>query len=314
MKTKKLSYVPVLGQKQNFLGLPFPHCDLDKAKFAVVPVAFERTTSYIKGTVHGPSKLLAASHQLEFYDEELSEEIGFSHGIATIKPLKPTPRVESKEFLLKTSSVVRELAQRGKFVATVGGEHTITFAPVNAMKDVYPDLSILYIDAHADLRDSYEGTPWNHACALRRSIEACHSAGGRGVTALVGIRSMDVTEARYIQDNRTLALFDAHRCRRLATEINRIIEHLGEHVYISIDLDGLDPSVIPGVGTPQPGGLGWYDLLDLLKAVFDHRKVVGVDLMELAPLKGQVVSEFAAAKLLYRVFGYAARGRPLATK
>ncbi|MBI4063391.1 MAG: agmatinase [Elusimicrobia bacterium] len=290
------------------MGLDLPFCDLEKAKFAVVPVAFERTTSYMKGTKNGPNKLLEASRQVEFYDEELRREIAQAYGVATVPVLKPKPNAESKEFLLKTSAVVRELAQAGKFVATVGGEHTVTFAPVNAFKDLHKDLSILYIDAHADLRDRYEGTPWNHACALRRSIEACQSVGGKARTSLVAIRNLDIEEARYIQDNSNLALFTAHDHRSLASSIARIVDHLGEHVYISVDLDGLDPSIMPGVGTPQPGGLLWYETLDLLKEVFKKRKVVGVDLMELAPIKGQVVSEFTAAKLLYRIFGYAARG------
>ncbi|MBI4369039.1 MAG: agmatinase [Elusimicrobia bacterium] len=299
--------IKIIGPEKNFLGLDFPYCDLSRAGAVIIPVAFERTTSYIKGTRQGPSKLLAASRQIEFYDEELSEETAYRIGIATTPILKPPPGASSKNFLLKTSALIRDLASQGKFVATVGGEHTTTFAPVHALSSIYSNLSILYIDAHADLRDEYEGTPWNHACALRRSLESCQQRGGAARAALIGIRSMDISEARYIEDNKNLALYTMERCRRLATHIKNIVDHLSDDIYISIDLDGLDPSVIPGVGTPQPGGLLWHDLLDLLKEIFTKRHVVGVDLMELCPIKGQMVSEFAAAKLLYRIIGYAAR-------
>lgn len=287
------------------MGLALPMCDMEKARFAIVPAAYERTTSYRKGTVHGPAKLLEASHQVEFYDEELGRETAQSVGIATTPIFKPKRTEAPQKFLHKVSSAVLELAQRGKFVATVGGEHTLTFAGVHAMAQVYPDLSILYIDAHADLRREYEGTPWNHACALRRSLESCLSFKGRAQTSLVGIRSMDIEEVRYINDNKNLALFGLPQFRRLSEATDAIIDNLGRHVYVSIDLDGLDPSVIPGVGTPQPGGVGWYELLELLKKLFERRHVVGTDLMELAPISGQVVSEFAAAKLLYRIIGYA---------
>ena len=281
-----------------------PMCDMEKAHFVILPVAYERTTSYRKGTARGPAKFLEASHQLEFYDEELAGETAKLIAIATAPIFKPSAKEADHKFLKRVSSAVAELVRRKKFVATIGGEHTLTYAPILAYAQVYADLSILYVDAHADLRNEYEGTPWSHACALRRSLEACRLFGGQGRTSMVGIRSMDIEEARYIGDNQNLALFGMAQSYRLCDLADSIIERLGEHVYVSIDLDGLDPAVIPGVGTPQPGGLGWYDLLYLLKKLFERRRVVGVDLMELAPIAGQVISEFAAAKLLYRIIGY----------
>lgn len=302
-KNKPRTQLRILDQKQNFLGLPMEHAGIDTARFIVVPVAYERTTSYRKGTKYGPAKLLEASRQLEFYDEELTEQIGHLTGIATLAPFKPNAKESAPQFFGRVANAVEPLLARGKFLITVGGEHTVAYAPILAHSKHYPDLSILHFDAHADLRNSYEKTPWNHACALRRAIE-CFSVPPK--VSMVGIRSLDWEEVRYLKENPNIQYFGMEKYRQnLKGLIEAALAHLGEQVYITIDLDGLDPAVVPGVGTPQPGGFGWYEALDLFRAFFENKKVVGFDFMELAPMKNEVCSEFAAAKLLYRLIGYA---------
>ncbi|MEK6544181.1 MAG: agmatinase [Elusimicrobiota bacterium] len=298
-----LAPLKFLGPKDNFLALPKENSDPRTARFVIVPVPYERTTSYRKGTKNGPEKLIEASHQLEFYDEELGAMTAHDNGIATLAPIVPSAKETAPVYLTRVADTVSRILDMGKRVITIGGEHTVAYGPVLAYSKKYPDLSILHIDAHADLRSSYEGTPWNHACALRRCIE-CFPTPPR--TAMLGIRNVDSEEATYLKANRNIKYFhmEEHRQDVMAV-LPELLEHLGDKVYITIDLDGLDPAIIPGVGTPQPGGLGWYETLDIIKAVFADKDVVGFDFMELAPIKGEVVSEFTAAKFLYKLIGYA---------
>lgn len=265
-----------------------------------MPAAFERTTSYRKGTYWGPKKFLEASKQLEFYDEELGEEIALKAGIATLPILKPNAKETTPAFFMKVTRAVDKLLNLNKFVITVGGEHTLTYAPVAAYVRHFPNLTILHFDAHADLRQSYEDTEWSHACALRRSLDLVQKA------VLVGIRSFDSTEIAWIKaNNNRVEVFPAQKCLDMDKALPQIIDSLGDDVYITIDVDGLDISLMPGVGTPQPGGLDWYAALKLFRAVFEKKNVVGFDVLELAPIAGSVVSEFTAAKLAYRLMGYA---------
>lgn len=280
---------------------------IEDAQFVVVPADFERTTSYRKGTVAGPAEFLTASAQVEFYDEELRKETLRDTLIATIPFVSARKSESSGAYLGRLSAIIEKLVAQGKKVVTVGGEHTLTYAPVAAYAKHFKNLSILHFDAHADLRTSYEDNHWSHACALRRSIEAVEKEGGVCKVAMVGIRSIDTDEAEFIDANSNVKLFDILRHRDPHILAQQVINHLGPDVYVTIDLDGFDPAVVPGVGTPQPGGFGWYDTLDLLREVFAKKNVVGFDAMELAPIKGQVVSELAAAKLVYRLIGYASQ-------
>jgi len=282
------------------LALEPEFSSLEKSKFVVVPVAFEKTTSYRKGTYWGPKKFLEASKQLEFYDEELNQETVFTAGVATLPILVPNPKESTEAFFKKITATIDELLAMGKFVITVGGEHTLTFAPVASYVKRYPNLTILHFDAHADLRQSYEDTVWSHACALRRSMDVAKKA------VLVGVRSLDRTEVDWIEANKNrVTVFLAQDCQNMDKILPSIIERLGPEVYITVDVDGFDLGPMPGVGTPQPGGISWYGGLKLFHEVFKQRKVLGFDVLELAPIKGEVVSEFTAAKLAYRLMGYA---------
>ncbi|MBI2933728.1 MAG: agmatinase [Planctomycetes bacterium] len=281
-------------EKPNFLGLPERSVSLEGARFVVVPLPYERTTSYMKGTRLGPQAILTASRQIELYDEETGLET-WKAGIHTLSPI-PVPR-DPAAYFRTISETLEPLIRAGKFIVAFGGEHSVTEGPLSAVSRVHPKVSVLHVDAHADLRREYEGSVYSHACAARRMMEYA------GKIVQVGVRSVSEDERELCNSKRVTTLL-MHESRDAAKLTRRVLEELTETVYVSIDLDGLDPSVIPGVGTPQPGGLGWYDLLDLLRAVIREKNVVACDLVELCPLDGQVISEFAAAKLAYRVMGY----------
>jgi agmatinase len=192
--------------------------------------------------------------------------------------------------------VASELVSRGKFPFVLGGEHSITGPIVKAVAEQHAGLSVLQIDAHADLRDSYMGTPHNHACAMRRVLE-------HATTTQVGIRSLSPEEAAAIPSLRTRIFYD-YNMRRDPNWIDRVVDSLGENVYITIDCDGFDPAIMPAVGTPEPGGLSWYEMLTLLRRVIESRNVVGCDLVELAPIAGNVAPNFLCAKLVYKILSY----------
>jgi agmatinase len=192
--------------------------------------------------------------------------------------------------------VASEILRHDKFPIVLGGEHSITPPIVAAMAAKYPGLSVLQLDAHADLRDSFMGTRWNHACAMRRSLE-------HAPCTQVGIRSLSSEEAEVIGGLRTRIFWDWNM-RRDSGWIDRVVESLGDPVYITIDVDGFDPAVMPATGTPEPGGLGWYEALSLLKAVIAGRTVVGADVVELSPIPGMVAPNFLCAKLVYKILTY----------
>lgn len=292
---------------KDFMGMGDEAPSVEESKFVVLPAAYERTTSFRKGTVMGPKEFLRASAQVEFYDEELLKETCKEIPIATLPTFAPKAKETAAAYMGRLSSAIEKLVAKGKCVVTVGGEHTLTYAPVAAYAKHVKDLSILHFDAHADLRVSYEDNHWSHACALRRSIEAVEREGGTCKVAMVGIRSLDIDEARFVDANPNVRMYDHLRHRDPHVLAQQVINHLGPNVYVTIDLDGFDPAVIPGVGTPQPGGFGWYDTLDLMREVFAKKNIVGFDLMELSPIKGEVMSELAAAKLAYRLIGYASQ-------
>lgn len=279
-----------------FLGVEDPKNALDKAAFLLLPVPYEVTTSYKKGTVNGPRAFLEASEQVELWDEELDFET-HALGIHTLPFFKPERTPEASMEKLKAE--VRELLPLKKPLFTIGGEHTLTGAIAPVFRETYKDLSVLHIDAHADLREEYEGTPLSHACALYPVSKVCP-------VVQVGIRSVGVEEKPNVNAGNVTTFF-MHETRDMATLIPQVLAKLSKTVYITIDLDGFDPAVFPGVGTPQPGGLGWYEGLDLFRAVIQAKKVVGVDLMELCPLRDNNISEFNAAKLAYRLMGYVAK-------
>ncbi len=289
--------------------LPFLGPDLastyDAARVVILPIPYEATTTYRNGCENGPDAILEASGQVEYYDEELDWETGKDIGIYTAESIADTRNgrsVSSEEMLEVTRETVSQMIADGKFVIGLGGEHSITTGLVEAYQKAYPDepFTVVQIDAHGDLRYEYEGSIHNHACVMRRIVEM-------GLpTVQIGIRAICKEEADLIKE-KNLTVF---RAREIATQpdwMERAIASIPtRRVFLTIDLDGIDPTLIPGVGTPEPGGLNWYSLLSFLRQVFQNHEVIGCDVMELAPIVDSVVSEFTAAKLVYKLIGYQA--------
>jgi agmatinase len=264
------------------------------ARVVILPIPYEQTTTYGTGTKEGPQALIAASRHMELYDEELDYEV-YQVGIHTLRELE-TVASGPKAMLERITEVTRELLDHGKFVVGLGGEHTVAFGLVRAYAERFPGLSVLQFDAHADLRDTYQGTPYNHASVLRRISEIAP-------TVQVGIRSLSREEAEWVKTQR-IRLFYASEVVGSPTIAATIGDALSDHVYITICLDGFDPSIMPAVGTPEPGGLGWYDVLRIVRRVAETRHIVGFDVVELFPIPGNVAPDFLAAKLVYKVLGY----------
>lgn len=295
MAVKTLAPLKPAGEalEGQFLGVGAP---LRQARFLVLPLPFERTTSYKKGTQNGPAKFLEGSLGLELFDEETKSQT-YLDGIHTLEPLAPGEGEEAESFFPRVSRKIEELLRfEGKTIFSIGGEHSLSQALIPPFLKKYPGLSILHFDAHADLRPEYEGSPHNHACALYPISRKCHMVQ-------VGIRSVAEEEAHLVHSG-NVTTFPMHENPDIQRLIPKVLKALGQTVYITIDLDGFDPSVVPGVGTPQPGGFPWYEGLELFRAVIEKKDVIGVDVMELCPLADTVNSELAAAKLVYRLMGY----------
>ncbi len=265
-----------------------------RARVVILPIPYEQTTTYGTGTKEGPHALIAASRHMELYDEELDYEV-YQVGIHTLRELEVLAS-GPKAMLDRITEVTRELLDHGKFVVGLGGEHTVSFGLVRAYAERFPGLSVLQFDAHADLRDSYQGTPYNHASVLRRIAEVVPAVQ-------VGIRSLSREEAAWVKAQKA-RLFYASEVVGSPSIAMTISEVLTDHVYITICLDGLDPSIMPAVGTPEPGGLGWYDVLRIVRRVAETRHIVGFDVVELFPIPGNIAPDFLAAKLVYKVLGY----------
>ncbi|MDD5627700.1 MAG: agmatinase [Elusimicrobia bacterium] len=269
---------------------------LEKARFVIQPLPFERTTSYMKGTARGPAAMLVGSVGVEAYDEEL-DRLTCKDGICTLPAPKlsgPTPRV----FARIEREVGRIAAMPGKTLFCVGGEHSLSHATIPPFLRRWPGLGVLHFDAHADMRRSYQGSEYSHACAMYPIARECR-------VVQVGIRSIGEDEAHLVGRGK-VKTFLWHEHRDMRKLIPLVLRSLPPRVYLSIDMDGFDPAVVPGVGTPQPGGYLWQEALDLFRAVIAKKRVVGVDVMELCPLRDTVASELAAAKLIYRLMGYLA--------
>jgi len=283
----------------NFLGLERPYCDLAKAKFVVLPVPYEHTVTYGKGTGKAPKAIIKASKQVETFDEELKFDAAEKVCIYTENQLKPNGHQEGAvQNLIEKSA--RKILNAKKIPVLIGGEHSISAGAVKACKKAHKNLSVLQIDAHADLRDSYMGTRLSHASVMRRILEVCPAVQ-------VGIRNM--SEEGYTFAKKSGQLKKIHPARNFGrSSISKILKQLSKDVYVTIDVDGLDPSIIPTTGTPEPGGLSWYQVLDLLKAIAKKKRVVGFDLVELAPQKGMHAAPFACAKLIYKFISYIVGG------
>jgi agmatinase len=267
----------------------------ESSRVAVLPVPFERTTSYGKGTSSGPAAIVRASQSMELYDEELGSE-PFRLGIHTLPPFLPEA-FDMAEALAELRAAAREHLERGKFLVTLGGEHSLTSAPVLAARDVHPDIGVVQFDAHADLREEFEGTPYSHASVMKRIVDA------KIPTLAVGIRSLSSPEAAVVRDQ-GLPVIWGHQLDQAASLFPKLLAQLPQKVYLTFDIDFFDPSLVPATGTPEPGGGLWYPTLELLRTLFRTKTVVAMDLVELAPLGNQPASDFLACKLIYKCLGY----------
>ncbi|MFN6212575.1 MAG: agmatinase [Microcystis sp.] len=272
------------------------------AKAVILPIPYEATTTYRKGCETGPAAVITASQQLEAYDEELKRETCLEVGIYTHEAIADTrqqPQLSAEEMLAVTTATVSRLIADDKFVVAVGGEHAITTGVVQAYRQALSEpFTVVQIDAHGDMRFEYEGSLHNHACVMRRVLEM-------GLPTLpVGIRAICREEAELIAKQQIPVIWD----RDIAGDPNWIEKAIAkittEKVFLTIDVDGIDPALIPGVGTPEPGGLSWHQTLNFLRRLFQTHQVIGCDVMELAPISDSVVSEFTTAKLIYKLIGY----------
>jgi len=268
--------------------------DFASARVAILPIPLDRTTSYVAGTRNGPHEILVASSHMELWDEETETDV-HSIGIYTM-PEMELPFGTMDEVVKEIRRVAAELVARGKFPVVLGGEHSITPPVVAAVAEKHPGISVLQLDAHADLRESFMGTRHNHACAMRRVLEFARCTQ-------VGIRSLSTEEAEAAPTLPTEIFYD-YNMRQHDDWIERIVDSLSESVYITIDVDGFDPAIMPATGTPEPGGLTWYEALTLLRRVIESRRVVGFDIVELSPMPGNLAPNFMCAKLIYKLLAY----------
>jgi agmatinase len=273
--------------------LPEPRTFAD-SEAILLPIPFDRTTSYVSGTRHGPRELLLASAQVELWDEELGVDV-HPHGLFTLPELELTS-CTLEDAMATIRRVAAEILARDKFLVTLGGEHSITSPIVAAAAARVPGLGVLQIDAHADLRDSYLAQRHSHACAMRRTLEFAP-------VVQVGIRNISGEEAAILPSLATNVFYDWNM-RDHPDWIARVVDALPQDVYITIDLDGLEPGLMPAVGTPEPGGLSWRELTTLLRRVFEQRRVVACDVVELCPIAGMVSPNFVAARLVYKLLTY----------
>jgi agmatinase len=291
----------ILLPNRNFMHLGDEQADFDTACVVIAPVPFDATTCYRPGTREGPQAIIDASRNLELYDTELRRspcDVGI-HTLRAIEPIMGNAAAMTN----RIEHVTGQLLDRGKFVATLGGDHSVSIGVIRAFAERHPQMSVLQIDAHTDLRETYEDNPLSSATIMRRVLDVCPH------TAQVGMRSISEPEMRLIEE-RHLPLWLASEIAARSLRGDRgwvaeVVESLGEEVYITFDIDAFDPSLVPGTGTPEPGGLGWYEVIDLLTAVATHRKIIGFDVVELSPLVEGHVSPVVAAKLVYKLIGLA---------
>ncbi|MDO8571772.1 MAG: agmatinase [bacterium] len=290
--------------EKNFLDLSQPHSDISNAQFVVASVPVEGTVSYGGGTHNGPSAIIEASRQVELFDEEGLDE-PYMAGIATLEI--PQPFFKAEDGVASAREQVREIVKRGKIPIVLGGEHSLSCGALQALSEHYDEFSLLHFDAHGDLRDSYHGNPYSHASALRRCLDVA------SVKHLVQVGIRNVSNVP--EDGNEYDFLKAHTervtvfwAREMASwRIEDMIKPLSKNVYITFDVDALDPSIMPATGTPEPGGLLWYQTLDILRAVCTQKNIIGMDFVEFAPIPGFHAPDFLLAKLIYKAIGYITR-------
>jgi agmatinase len=278
----------------NFGGLDLSYPTFEDATFIVVPIPYDLTSTYQSGSRRGPAKILEASGHMELYDEELCRET-YLAGIYT-QPFVEADARGPGEMMAAVRQSMADVLSFDKIPVVLGGEHSISFGVVQAMKDKYPDITVLQLDAHADLRNYYQCSPYSHASVGRRICEICP-------LVQAGIRSMSMEEAAFLSQSQVKS-FSADFVVEEPRSWEKICDHLQGDVYITIDIDVLDPAIMPATGTPEPGGILWKDVLRLVREVSRRCRVRGFDVVELSPIPGIVAPDFLAAKLVYRIMGY----------
>ncbi len=276
---------------KNYAGISDEFAQLEKSKVVLIPVPYDGTSTWGKGADKGPEALLEASENMELFDIETETEV-YKQGVYVAEAIA---ELSSPEAMVNSvHNRTKDYIKRNKFVTLVGGEHSLSIGSIRAFNECFDNLTVLHIDAHADLRESYDGTPYNHACAV-------YEASQNTNLVQVGIRSMDAIEMTIMDKEKT---FFAHEMVVDEYWMDKVIELLTDNVFITFDLDALDPSILPSTGTPEPGGLLWYETLEFLKQVFEEKNVVGFDLVELCPNEHERSSNFLAAKLYYKMLSY----------
>jgi len=280
-----------MSKSKNYAGIPDEFAQLETAKVILIPVPYDGTSTWGKGADKGPKAFLEASENMELYDIETDTEV-YEQGIHLADAI--TENQSPEAVVNAVHKTVKEHIKRNKFVTLFGGEHSISIGTIRAFNECFDNLTVLQIDAHADLRESYEGTKYNHACAV-------HEASQTTNLVQVGIRSMDAIEKTFMDEEKT---FFAHDMANDDYWMDTVIQAMTDNVLITFDLDALDPSIMPSTGTPEPGGLFWYETLEFLKQVFEEKNVVGFDIVELCPNPIDKSSDFLAAKLYYKMLSY----------
>lgn len=275
----------------NYAGIPDEHAGLDNASIVLIPVPYDGTSTWQKGADKGPEAFLDASANMELYDIETDTEV-YHHGVFLAKAI--TENSSPEAMVDAVHATTKKYIKKNKFVTLFGGEHSISIGSIRAFNEMYENLSVLQLDAHADLRKEYDGSSCNHACAV-------YEASQKANLVQVGIRSMDSIEVGINDDEK---IFYAHEMAQDDYWQEKAVEALTENVFITIDLDAFDPSICPSTGTPEPGGMYWYETLEFLKTVFTERNVVGFDIVELCPNPLEKSSDFLAAKLYYKMLSY----------
>lgn len=277
--------------KKNYAGIPNEFAKIETAKIILIPVPYDGTSTWQKGSDRGPQAFLDASENMELYDIETDSEV-YKQGVYLTNPIlessSPEAMVEAVYHTTKSN------IKKNKFVTLIGGEHSVSIGSIRAFSESFHDLTVVQLDAHADLRKDYEGSECNHACAM-------HEASKNINLIQVGIRSMDSTELKWMNKDQT---YFAHEMQDDDYWKDAAIEQMTQNVFITIDLDVFDPSILPSTGTPEPGGLLWYETLDFLKQIFQQKNVVGFDIVELCPNESEKASDFLAAKLYYKMLTY----------
>ncbi|WP_185873273.1 agmatinase [Blattabacterium cuenoti] len=280
--------------KKNFSNISYKYSNLKNSNIVIIPVPYDYTQTWKKGAKYGPNAFFNASNYIELYDIETDYEV-YKKGIF-VTPYIKTNSNSSEEMVKKVYYITKKFLSKKKFITLIGGDHSISIGSIRAFGEKYSDISILHMDAHADLRPIYNGNPYNHACSM-------HEASKKHSLIQVGIRSMDIIEKNFIQKKNILYMHNIFNCNN-DSWIDDIINKLSYNVFISIDIDVFDPSIAPATGTPEPGGLDWYTSLKLFKNVFNIKNVVGFDIVELLPHKNEFRTDFLAVKLFYKLLSY----------